>query len=98
MIYIKAWRCNVGFQLQRLRERLKYVGTFAFNIIQLIAALLGIVTTAIGTAFVAWLLKQQSLIIPSLAFVLGASLTLLLVILLLLKTKTPSWLLRGYKY
>ncbi|MBV9227973.1 MAG: hypothetical protein JOZ18_01575 [Chloroflexi bacterium] len=88
----------MGFQLQRLQERLKYVGTFAFNIIQLIAALLGIVTTAIGTAFVAWLLKQQSLIIPSLAFVLGASLTLLLVILLLLKTKTPSWLLRGYKY
>jgi hypothetical protein len=86
------------FKFQTFRRKLKVIGSLAFNIIQFFAALIAIITTAVGVSFIAWLFHSQGLVIPLLAFLLGVFVTFLLVIFFLSKAHPPRWVLRGYKH
>lgn len=88
----------MGLRLRNLLRKLKVIGSLAFNIIQFFAALIAIITTAAGAAFIAWLFHLQSWVVPLTTFLLGIFVAFLLVVFFLLKASPPRWILGGYKY
>ena len=85
-------------RFQNFRRKLRVIGSLAFNIIQFLAALIAIITTAAGASIIAWLFHSQGLIIPLSTFLLGVFVTFFVVILFLIKASPPKWVLRGYKH
>lgn len=85
-------------RFQNLLRKLKVVSLLAFNIIQFFQALVAVITTTVGLAFLAWLFRFQGWLIPLISFLVAIFLEFLLVIFLLLKSSPPRWILGGYKF
>ncbi|MDQ2904741.1 MAG: hypothetical protein ABI456_13080 [Ktedonobacteraceae bacterium] len=74
---------------------LKPFGALTFNLLQLISAVIGIITTSICMSFIAWLLQFQNWMVPTATFFLGAMLTLAFVTFFR-QDASIQW--RGYIY
>jgi hypothetical protein len=86
-------------RFDRFFRNLRAIGSFAFNILQLISALIGIiVATSIGTALLAFFLHLRDWIVPLSTFILGIAITLILIIYYVWRSSPPRWLLRGYRH
>jgi hypothetical protein len=86
-------------RFQNLLRKLKVISSLAFNILQFFAALIAIITTTTGAAIVARLFHAQGWIFPLLiGFLFGVLITFILVVILVLKSSPPRWVLGGYKY
>ncbi|MBA2678344.1 MAG: hypothetical protein H0U76_08125 [Ktedonobacteraceae bacterium] len=72
---------------------MKPFGTLTFNLLQLISAIIGIITTSICMSFIAWLLQFQNWMLPAATFLLGAILTLAFITFF---RQEPSIRWRGY--
>lgn len=85
-------------RIQTFRRKLKIIGSLAFNLIQFVAALIALITTAAGASIIAWLFNSQAVILPMSTFLLGVFVTSFVVILFLITASPPKWVLRGYKH
>jgi hypothetical protein len=95
----------VNKQNQRLHRSLRTVWSLVSNILQIISAIISIVTLSFVAAFFAGLAHFQNLVVPLITFALGVlvagSIMLVFYFLrasILLKKSPPRWLLRSYKY
>lgn len=84
-------------RFQNLLRKLRTVSSLAFNILQFTAALIAIITTTTGAAFVAWLFHLQTWFVPLATFFFGVFVMFLLVTYFLLRSSPPRWVLKGYK-
>ena len=88
---------DVKLRFQNLLRKLRTISSLAFNILQFLAALIAIITTTAGAAFVAWLFHLQGWLVPLTTFLFGVFVTFLLVTIFLLRSSPPRWVLKGYK-
>jgi hypothetical protein len=89
---------GMKLRFQNFLRKLKVISSLAFNILQFFAALIAIITTTTGAAFVAWLFHLQGWVIPLISFLLGVFVTFILVMIFFLRSSPPRWVLGGYRY
>jgi hypothetical protein len=85
-------------QLFIFSRRFKALLYFIFNTAQFIAALIGIFSTTLGLAVIAWFFKLQFLLIPAICFSLGIFVALVIVILTYARSTPSRRFLRGYRW